>query len=460
MANVQPLIELTAALAELALGDSAPVLGADAASSANLKPLLPATAPPFLNAAFVAAACRDAYLPDDVTAVAVAAAQRMAAWPALCALAEHCRRLLYPPPDTPAFPSERIWRWPALSGPLQAHGGLFYLLVLLAGMPALRAVYHTHAVPEAVARDTLYDIQRRLDEYRAQHGAWGLTPRHLTWLRNHLTGSIYHLVRLQFAPGAFRGGVYVFRHRATQRVIALSEDGVRYRADGEIDGAGGVHDERGGWTAQLRQTDGAIAGSPVLPTGRARRQALRLPAAEWEPVLVPGDPVLHIHIPAGSPMDFARCGQSLRAALAFFPRHFPDRPFTGFACSSWLLDPRFETLLPPSSNIVRFQREVYLLPSRADGRNTLARVFGAVPDDLTTAPRDTALRRAILNHLLAGGHLSAGRCFLLPEDLRWGEQVYRRTLAAMRPAAAKDASQYGRGLPFDAQRPDAYDLFD
>ena len=66
------------------------------------------------------------------------------------------------------------------------------------------------------------------------------------------------------------------------------------------------------------------------------------------------------------------------------------------------------------------------LAEAADGRNTLVRVFGSVPDDLTAAPRDTTLRRAILDHLLAGGYLSAGRCFLLSEDLRWGEQVYRR----------------------------------
>jgi hypothetical protein len=77
-----------------------------------------------------------------------------------------------------------------MSGPLQAHGGLFYLLVLLAGMPALRTVYRNHAVPEAVTRDTLFDIRRRLDEYRARHGVWGNTPRHLTWLRNHLNGGI------------------------------------------------------------------------------------------------------------------------------------------------------------------------------------------------------------------------------------------------------------------------------
>jgi hypothetical protein len=65
---------------------------------------------PFQDEAFVARACRDADLPENVTAGAVAAGRRMAGRPALCTLAELCRRLLYPPPDAVASPAGRIWR--------------------------------------------------------------------------------------------------------------------------------------------------------------------------------------------------------------------------------------------------------------------------------------------------------------------------------------------------------------
>src|SRR5262249_30698373 len=169
------------------------------------------------------------------------------------------------------------------------------------------------------------------------------------------------------------------------------------------------------------------------------------------PALAPGDPVLHIHIPAGSPMDPAACGESFAAASTFFGRHFPERPFVAFTCSSWLLDPTLQALLPAASNIARFQREVYLLPGRAAGKSTLVRVFGDVPPDLTHAPRDTTLRRAILDHLLAGGHLSGGRCVLFPADLSWGRQVYLRqawphdVASAVSPALTRGGSG-GRGV--------------
>jgi hypothetical protein len=332
---------------------------------------------------------------------------------------------------------------------LGADAGLFYLLVLFSGMPRLRAIYRERAIPEDVARATLYDVQRSLLRYRKVHGVWGFEARRLTWLRNHLLGQIYQLGRLQHQLNEFHAAVRVFRHRRRGAVVALSEDGIRYRADGQYDGAGGVYDSEGAWTARLvvppeeapgspvapqghllgvqrgRRVGGQDAvGSLVAPQGHAVRPEVRLSLDEWEPALVPGDPVLQLHIPDGSPMDYEQCGESFRLALEFFPRHFPEHQFRAFACSSWLLDAQLQRLLPPTSNLVRFQREMYLLPAPGDGSSMLTTVFGSVPDDLSRAPRDTTLQRALIAHLAAGGHARSGRCFLLRDDLRWGCQVY------------------------------------
>jgi hypothetical protein len=153
-----------------------------------------------------------------------------------------------------------------------------------------------------------------------------------------------------------------------------------------------------------------------------------LSAAEWRQVLAKDDPVLNLHIPGGSSLGHAECGESLRRAMEFFPRHFPERPFVAFTCGSWVLDGQLEELLPPTSNMVRFQREVHLFPLGLSPRNLLRQAFDGVPEDLEKAPRDTALQRAVLDHLDAGKQLSpvGGGCFLLPEDLEWGAEVYRR----------------------------------
>jgi hypothetical protein len=380
----------------------------------------------FLEEGFVRRACDEAGLPEEVVEQAVATAAQARASDALCALAWHGHYCVY---RAPVSPRGAIAAWPSLAEVLGGKDNLFYLLVLLSGMPELQRRYAEHNVPACVARDTLFDIERWMRVHRAKHGAWGLAPDRLNWLRNHMRGELYQLGRLQFQFGAFAPGFQVFRHRSTGGVVALADAGLHFRADGQIDGAGGVVDPDGGWFSHLEEGDTEVRGFPILPEGVARHEELPLPRAAWDRVLAAGDPVLHLHIPAGSPMDFAACGESLQQALAFFPQHFPEKPFVAFACSSWLLDAQLEQMLPAQSNLVRFLQEMYLLPSRSGGGGTLERVFGASTIDPRTAPRDTTLRRAIADHLLAGGHLRGARCFLFPRDLDWGRQVYRRRQA-------------------------------
>lgn len=396
---------------------------------------LPAGPLPFLQEDFVRSACAEAGLPAEVEEQAVATAAQARASDALRALAWHGHYCVY---RAPVSPRAAIAAWPSLAEVFGGKDNLFYLLVLLSGMPELQRRYAEHEVPACVARDTLFDIERWMRVHQAKHGAWGLAPDRLNWLRNHMRGELYQLGRLQFQFGAFAPGFQVFRHRGTGSVIAFADAGLHFRADGQIDGAGGVVDPDGGWFSHLEADETEVRGFPILPQGVARHEALTLPRNAWERVLAAGDPVLHLHIPAGSPMEFAACGESLQQALAFFPRHFPEKPFVAFACSSWLLDSQLEQMLPAESNLVRFLREMYLLPSRSGGGGTLERVFGTSTIDPRTAPRDTTLRRAIADHLLAGGHLRGARCFLFPRDLDWGSQVYRRgqavALADVSPA--------------------------
>lgn len=415
-------MDLNRVLTALQLEESAGVLETEWAASQSS---LPADGPRFLDPDYVAGACRDVGLPPEPTAAAIAAAGRIAAHPPLCALAWHFHHCLF---ASPTSQRQNLGRWPSLTSALQADAGLFYVVVLLSGLAALQAVHRARGIPAPIVRDTLADVALWVDEYWKQYGCWGLSGSNLNWLMNHVRGELYRLGRLQFIPGPFWGKLRAFRHQAAGTVVALSEDGVQYRADGQVDGAGGVVDAAGAWTARLVQTASEVIGNPIAPAGYAVKREVRLPSAEWKPVLAPGDPTLHIHVPTGSPMDFDLCGESLHAALEFFPRHFPEKPFVAFCCGSWFLDAQFEALLPPTSNIVRFLREVYLFPIRSNGQSALERVFGfgRVPSDLRQAPRDTTLRRALIDHLLSGGHLRGGGCFLFPEDLAWGRQVYRQ----------------------------------
>ncbi|MCJ7822010.1 MAG: hypothetical protein MUQ26_02835, partial [Armatimonadetes bacterium] len=216
----------------------------------------------------------------------------------------------------------------------------------------------------------------------------------------------------------------------------LYRDGLRTALDaagfdvvGEAaDGGRAVSEEDGCWVARLEAGEGETTGCPILPEGRAMEREVTIRHEEWRPVLADGQPVLYIHIPVGGPLAHDLCGESFRSAVDFFPTHFPERPFDAFCCHSWLLNAELQVFLPETANMVRFQRELYLFPIRQRPEYLLDRAFDGVPDDLTKAPRNTNLQRAVLDRLLGGGKLrpTGGGCFLLPEDLNWGAQVYLR----------------------------------
>jgi len=371
----------------------------------------------FLAPQFVREACVELRAPDHIAEAAAHLASRIAASDPLHRLIWHLHFRLY---QSGTAGWDDVCGWPTLEAALGNDAGLFYLVLLISNLPTMKHMHRTHRVPETVIRDTLRDLHNWL---RVEPPTPGLSPVNVAWLCNHLRGDIYRLGRLQFQFAPCQYDLRAFRHRASRAVLALAGDGARYNRAGQWDDSGG---DPAGWTARLRVADEAAVGCPILPAGKALSREVTLRMDEWDSVLTKGDPVLNIHIPGGAPLDHDACGHSLRLALRFFPRHFPERPFVAFCCGSWILNTWLQQALPPTANLVRFQREFYLFPIHLSSEWVVRTVLGEVPADLSRAPRDTQLRRAILDLLAAGEQIPAGGGggFLLPEDFRWGEQVY------------------------------------
>ena len=349
------------------------------------------------------------------------AARRIAASPELLRLAWHCHRLLY---EHLEYEAAKIRQWPVPNEALGELAGAFYLLIALEAVPRLRAVHERLGIGEHVSRDACSHYAESVDVYREQHGGrFGVLPRVLYWLRNHTKGDLFRLGRLEYMLKPFHGKLRAYRHRETRRVVALAEEGVRFDTDGFIAKAGSP----AAWCSTLAEADDGTVGFPVSPYGYGENRQVRLARSEWELALSPGDTVLETHIPAGGGMTLDRCHASMREAVEFFPRTFPDRSFVGFACGSWILNPQLEAIYRPDSNMVIWQRELYLFPIPTGDRSGVYFVFGHDDVDVASAPRDTSMRRALLGHMTAGGRLIGGGMFMLLEDFpQFGTQVYRR----------------------------------
>jgi hypothetical protein len=385
----------------------------------------PGEGPIFLRPRWVRDVCRELGLSADIRQAVTDALAMFEGRPALRRLAWHCHVRLFGCAEPQIVPLRKVEvPWPTRPEDLPEWGEMFHAVVLLSGGRFMRELHRRRGIKAEITRDTAGDLELWMRHYRSVHGRWGLaqTP----WLANHFLGRIFKLGRLQFRFEEFPYDFRAFRRRDGRRVVLLAPGAARFRADGQFDGAGGVYDTEHAWTSVFRDDGRTARGHPVSPDGRALPEPIDLPADRWRPILQKGDPVLGVHIPAAGPMTHKACGESFRRAVSFFSRHFPEYAYKAFNCTSWFLDEQFGRLLPASSNIRRFQEEVYLYPlPRASDDQTFERVFGRRFADIAEAPRDTALRRTIAQHVAAGGHFHAGGMLLFGEDLDWGRKIYR-----------------------------------
>lgn len=300
---------------------------------------------------------------------------------------------------------------------------MFPAVVVLSGIPQFLNIHKSLDIPESITRNCLLDVRIWADDYRNAHGQWGFSQT--GWLQQTLIGRLFRLHRLQFIHVEYPGIFSVYRDRNEKQVIALAGDGMCFRVDGKVDGTNGIIDENS-WTATFEATNETATGYPISSDGRAVNELITLKLDEWEQLLGNGTGVLDVHIPAGAKMDYDECVESYRLANEFFPRHFPEQMFTGYICTSWLLDPNLQNILPPEANIVRFQKEFYLMPVLSSDNQTFERVFGSKPKDLDTAPRDTSLRRAVLDYVLAGNYMHQAFGFIPRDEVGREHKYYKR----------------------------------
>lgn len=116
------------------------------------------------------------------------------------------------------------------------------------------------------------------------------------------------------------------------------------------------------------------------------------------------DPVMEVHIPDAGPLDPAECDRSFAMAREFFPKYFPDFPWTVFTCHSWLLDDTLETLLPERSNILAF-RHRFTPVEKEPSDAVLGYIFGwrTTRSQVRFLPAESALAKAVKSHIRRDG---------------------------------------------------------
>ena len=125
-----------------------------------------------------------------------------------------------------------------------------------------------------------------------------------------------------------------------------------------------------------------------------------------------GDKVINVHIPRTlTPLDKESRDDAYAQAAEFF-RNMTDGAPIAFVCSSWLLYPEAEKILPAHSNIRGFMADYDMFRSKVNGEGEYGdmwRLFDMdFTGDLNDYPEDSSLRRAYKKFLLDGNRTGSG----------------------------------------------------
>jgi hypothetical protein len=125
-----------------------------------------------------------------------------------------------------------------------------------------------------------------------------------------------------------------------------------------------------------------------------------------------GDKVINVHIPRTlTPLDKESRDDAYSQAAEFFSDMTDGTPIA-FVCSSWLLYPEAEKILPAHSNIRGFMADYDIIRSKVDEEGDYHNMWRLFDMDFTgdfkDYPEDSSLRRAYKKFLLDGNRTGSG----------------------------------------------------
>ncbi|MBR6747294.1 MAG: DUF5596 domain-containing protein [Clostridia bacterium] len=285
---------------------------------------------------------------------------------------------------------------------------LFQALILPESLDAMRA----QGIPEDCIRDNLRDFYNWERNYTMYNGG-AIGYDNLAWMLPHFTGSLVKLGRLQFVPSCWSFPYMVYRSRTDGSLLTLAREGLKVTADGSREGAGGFADPAV-FTTTWEQTGDAVTAYPVdMVKGIICAKPVTIDLSAYELFLMPGSPVIDIHIPEEENFSPELVAKSLDMAREFYAARGSKAKV--FACDSWLLDYQLSTVTAPGSNIRSFMERFSKLPMDFDHLQILERVmaFDLKLEDLPAFECRTGLQRRVKERLLSGGKFAITGGFIL-----------------------------------------------
>ncbi|BFT72854.1 acyltransferase domain-containing protein [Paenibacillus sp. P36] len=273
---------------------------------------------------------------------------------------------------------------------------LFYLHAALQRLPLAEKKYAEWGLSEELFVETLRDIGVWVQNAYNLVGYYAI--RNFSWIWRHLEARMFRIGGMQFLAAKFSGVVKGFYNAKEERFLLLCGEGMELRANGDMQGVCKKEKTTDGFVTEYTETEEFYIGHPITPIGKGLQEQVKLNRDEWEKVLDKDDTLLEIHIPRDTAFNMESIKDTYLKAKEFFATYFPEVKYKGMVCHTWLFTPQLREMLPPTSNILKFQEQFYLYPTAGSVRFLWNFVFNELTEVKDAKP-DTSLRKQVLQYV-------------------------------------------------------------
>ena len=318
--------------------------------------------------------------------------------------------------------------------------GLFGMIPLIAETARTLTAIDEYRLDRENITGNFKSLNNFANEYKKKNGHWGLDA--FSWNCSCVVPYYNKCGHLGFEPISIEYDYTYYYNDKTGSSVVLCGDGISCTGDGLLTSNNCPFPAA--FTTKAARGDGWVEGFPIDPLGVALHQTVRLSLDQYRPLIKQWDVLLAFHIPSGPGYTVESTYHSLREAVSFYRRVFPDIDFKGIWCYSWLYTPQLRLLFGPAeSEMVKIQRHFYQVPAWRDSGAYTRFVYKTETLEPSTLPRGNRLHRRLAAIIERGGHLTSGG-LMLPVSLvdGWMETEYDDTdsLPAFRMSQPYDAN--------------------
>ncbi len=305
-----------------------------------------------------------------------------------------------------------LTEFPEFSMPVAPDGGRAIQYDMLPALMMCAACDHTYALltarnlPQKHIDYGMNRLDAMISTFKERNNN---APGAKAWTWYHRTAVdalLYKTGRLEIEVNmTFTDSAIVFEDSLCKgRTVAMATGGLYHRS-GHVLGTKHYEDAEGAFEPTVAEDAFGWTGHIFKENGLLSPEKTVLEKSRWVKCLEPGDPVVALHIPPGGGMTPERVDEAFAEAVAFLAEYFPEFPYKGFRCTSWILDPHLIDILGEDSNLGQFIKRFNLMCMKSAGRDALNYVF-LHPDPATAViedlPEETSLQRKLKKVYLSG----------------------------------------------------------